>query len=74
VPLSLKQLRKRSADFIPTLNEEGATTAEILGLMNGRTPLREIADRLAESFPERYSNRERALAEASELSLKYSNE
>ena len=74
VPLSLRQLRKRAADFNPTLNEVGATTAEILRLMNGRTSLREIADRLAKDFPERYPNSELALAEASELSLKYSNE
>jgi protein arginine N-methyltransferase 1 len=74
VPLSLGQLRKRSADFNPTLNEEGVTTVEILRLMNGNTSLREIADRLAKDFPERYPNSERAFAEVSDLSLKYSNE
>lgn len=73
VPLSLRQLHKRSADFIPTLNEDGRTMAEILGLMNGNISLREIADRLAKNFPERYPNSDLALAEASELSLKYSH-
>lgn len=74
VPLSLTQLHKRSADFAPTLNEEGASTADVLGLMNGRISLREIADHLAAAFPKRYPSSELAFAEASELSLKYGNE
>ena len=74
VPLSLTKLHKRSADFVPTLNEEGASTAEVLRLMNGRVSLREIAEHLATAFPKRYSNSERAFAEVSELSLKYGNE
>jgi len=74
VPLSLRQLRKRSANFVPTLNEDGEKTAEVLGLMNGRISLREIADRLARTFPERYPSSELAFAEAAELSLKYGNE
>lgn len=74
VPLSLGQLHKRSADFVPTLNEDGQKTAEVLGLMNGTVSLREIADRLARTFPKRYPSSEVAFAEAAELSLKYGNE
>jgi type I protein arginine methyltransferase len=74
VPLSIKQLHKRSADFVPTLNDDGETTAKVLGLMNGRTSLQEIADCLARTFPKRYPSSELAFAKAAELSLKYGNE
>jgi len=42
--------------------------------MNGQLSLHQIAERLAEHFPERYKTTDAALNDAAELSLKYSND
>lgn len=71
-PLSGKQLQKRAHNFKPNLSEEGRATAEALALMNGEASLQQIAERLAQDFPERYRATHAAFNDAAELSLKYS--
>lgn len=71
-PLSPAQLRKRAASYVPELNESGQMTRLILDLMDQAIPLQQIADTLAEQFPDRFATRQAALSRIGELSLKYS--
>lgn len=71
-PLSAARLRKRAADHVPSLNEEGLMERFILELMAGHQPLSAIADELMEKFPGRFARFEDALAHVGERSLRYS--
>lgn len=73
VPLSPKRLRKRAANFVPALGEEGQLDLFILTQMNGDTPLEEIARRAAERFPAKLKSRQEALTHVGELSKRYSS-
>jgi protein arginine N-methyltransferase 1 len=66
--LSTAQLRRKSADHVPHLSEDGHLRRRTLELMDGRTSLAEIAHRLASEFPERFPRWERALSYAAEIS------
>ena len=71
-PLSTEQLRKRAANFVPSLSEDGQIHALILQLMDGHTPLEEIAARVAERFPLELGDPEKALGKVGELSQRFS--
>ncbi len=71
-PLSITQLRKEAATFVPRLNEEGQIRALTLSLMNGQRSLQQIAEQLMEHFPGRFLQWKDALSEVSELSRKFS--
>jgi protein arginine N-methyltransferase 1 len=71
-PVSLSRLRRREAGHRAALREDGEIDRYALSLMDGATPLREIADRLAERFPEHLVNGNQALTRAAQLSEKYS--
>jgi ribosomal protein L11 methyltransferase PrmA len=72
IPLTADRLRRRSASHVPSLNEEGRATSLTLDLMQQPLPLKEIAERLLQEFPSRFSDRPRALAFVSDLSERYS--
>jgi protein arginine N-methyltransferase 1 len=71
VPLSPKQLHKRSADHVPVLSEEGEAEKFALTLMNGTNKLEEIAQQLALHFPHHFNSPNASLTFAGEISLKY---
>ncbi|HXM92406.1 MAG TPA: hypothetical protein VN974_12720, partial [Candidatus Dormibacteraeota bacterium] len=70
--VSSRTLRRRALDHIPVLTAEGEAEHFLLGAMDGRAPLKEIAKRAAERFPGVYSSHEDAFQRASELARKFS--
>jgi len=72
-PLSLPQLRKRSAEYLPTLNQEGLLDSFVLQHMDGKQSSGEIAKRLLELFPEKFTREVEALTRIGELAQKYSS-
>jgi len=71
-PLSPAKLVKRSADYVPSLTEEGRLDRLILESLDARTPLGRIADHVLATFPTRFSSWNEALARVADLSTKYS--
>jgi protein arginine N-methyltransferase 1 len=70
--LSLRQLRRTAADYVPHLSEEGQLRQRTFDLMDGKASLEEIAHRLVKDFPERFPRWEQALSYASAISQDYS--
>jgi protein arginine N-methyltransferase 1 len=70
--LSLQQLRRTAADYVPHLSEEGQLHKRTFDLMDGKASLEEIAHRLVKDFPERFPRWEEALSYASAISQDYS--
>ena len=70
--LSPSALRKRSADFVPTLSEAGQAERWILQAMDGNTPLQEIAVRAAAQFPHVFARVEDAFSKVGELTERLS--
>jgi hypothetical protein len=56
---------------VPNLSQDGQIDGVILGLMDGRRSLGEIARQVAAEFPARFAGEGEALSRAGELSLKY---
>lgn len=71
-PLSLSSIRKRAANYVPALNDEGRIDQLILSLMDGQMSLGDIASQASELFPQRFTDQRDALAYVAELSQKYS--
>jgi len=71
-PLSLSGLRKKSDAYVPELNLDGVMDQYILSQMGARAPLGEIAKRLAERFPDKFTRWQDALTRVGELARKYS--
>lgn len=65
-------LRKKADIFVPKLNENGQVVRLVINLMNEDVPLGEIANCVAEAFPEIFPSWEAALARVGNLSQKYS--
>lgn len=72
VPLSLAQLHKRAANYVPTLNDEGQIDQMILSRIDGMTSLEEIADQLTKQFSTHFADCNDALTRVCDLSRKYS--
>jgi protein arginine N-methyltransferase 1 len=70
-PLSLNRLQKRSERYVPQLNEDAQIDRFILGLLDGTTPIGQVARCAAERFPARFPKWEDALVRVSNLSVKY---
>jgi type I protein arginine methyltransferase len=70
--VSSRTLRRHAVDHIPVLTAAGEAERFLLGAMDGRASLEEIAKRAAERFPEVYSSHEDAFERASELARKFS--
>jgi protein arginine N-methyltransferase 1 len=71
-PLSSNRLRKRVATHVPQLNENGQVEHFILGLMDGRASLGDVARCLRDRFPSRFPTVENALTHVADVSLRYS--
>ena len=69
--LSPAQLRRRDAGHVPERSREGEIAGFMLGLMDGQRSLGAIAQAAAARFPERFPDRQAALAWAGELSARY---
>jgi protein arginine N-methyltransferase 1 len=70
--LSVAQLHRIAADYVPHLSEEGLLRRRAFELMDGQMSLEEIARRLALEFPHRFPKWERALSYAGTISQGYS--
>ncbi len=70
--LSLASFRKRAADYVPQIGEDGDIDLTILQLMRDGQSLAEISRRIAMGYPSRFNDWRRALARVGELSLRYS--
>ena len=68
---NLEQLRKRAAHYIPTTSGEAKVDRLVLNLMDGKTPLEDIARALAKEFPEQYRTWQQALSRVGDLAEKY---
>ena len=63
--------RLRSAQFVPTLKEEGQIEETILSLMDGRTTVQAIARQLCSRFPERFQREQDALDRVAGVSSRF---
>jgi protein arginine N-methyltransferase 1 len=70
-PLSPEQMRKQVANYKPALDQRGEARSFIMELMNGENSLAEIAERLAERFPQRYADWQVALTEVTAVSREF---
>ena len=71
MPLSQATLRKMAHNHNPILNGEGQIDQFALSLMDGQTPLGEIAHRIMEKFPKHFAKWHDALSHVGNVSLKY---
>jgi protein arginine N-methyltransferase 1 len=71
LPRSPESLRKQAETYVPTLSGQGEAELFVLGLMDGRRSLVEIAARLRERFPDRFPTGEEALALVGRISLDF---
>jgi type I protein arginine methyltransferase len=65
-------LRRRAADFVPSLSEEGRANRWLLQAMDGTASLQEMAHAAAEQFPAIFPRWEDALHRAAELARQFS--
>ncbi len=65
-------LRRRAADFVPSLSEEGRADRWLLQAMDGETSLQQMAQAAAEEFPKIFARWEDALRRAAELAAQFS--
>lgn len=70
-PLVPSQLRKRSSNYVPALNEDGRIDGFILSMMNNENSLAEIARKTTEHFPDRFGSWQSALNHIADLATKY---
>jgi len=67
-----QSLRRRAADFVPSLSEEGQANRWLLQAMDGKASLQEMAHVAAERFPAIFPRWEDALHRAAELARQFS--
>lgn len=65
-------LRRRAADFVPSLSEQGQADRWLLQAMDGKTSLEQMAQAAAERFPTVFPRWEDALHRAAELARQFS--
>lgn len=70
-PLSPAKLRRREAGFMPQPTPEFEIDRVAFSLMDGRTPLGEIAAALQARFPQRFTRLQDALTRAADLAERY---
>jgi protein arginine N-methyltransferase 1 len=71
-PMSPTTLRKSAANHVPVVSEDGQIVRRILKLMDGDTPLDDIAAEIVKCFPHRFPDWHSALTRVGELSQRYS--
>jgi protein arginine N-methyltransferase 1 len=67
-----QSLRRRAADFVPVLSEEGRADRWLLQEMDGKTSLQEMAQAAAQQFPKVFPRWEDALRRAADLAAQFS--
>ena len=67
-----QSLRRRAADFAPSLSEDGQADRWLLQAMDGKTSLQQLAQAAAERFPNIFPRGEDALHRAAELAEEFS--
>lgn len=72
MPVSLPQLSKSAANYVPKINEEGEIDKLILDLMSSGKTLGDIANEVKEKFPSRFLDWQDSLTRVAELSRRYS--
>jgi protein arginine N-methyltransferase 1 len=70
-PLAAARLRQREAGFVPRPTADAGIDGHVLSLLDGRTPLGEIAASLCACFPQHFPRRQEALARAADLAERY---
>jgi type I protein arginine methyltransferase len=65
-------LRRRAADFVPSLSEQGQADRWLLQAMDGKSTLQQAAQAAAERFPNVFPRWEDALHRAAELARQFS--
>jgi SAM-dependent methyltransferase len=70
--LTRESLRRRAANFVPSLSEEGRADRWLLQAMDGKTSLQQMAQAAAEEFPRIFPRWEDALRRAAELAAQFS--
>jgi protein arginine N-methyltransferase 1 len=65
-------LRRRAADFVPALSEEGQVDRWLLQAIDGKTSLQQIAQAAVERFPTIFPSWQDALHRAAELARQFS--
>ncbi len=71
-PISLDKLKQRETGFIPQRTEAAEIAQFVLSMMDGWTPLGDIAAALTVRFPKRFARRQDALTWAADLAEQYS--
>lgn len=71
LPGKAEELHRASADYTPSLNEDGRIEHLILRHMDGNRSSRDIANQLMNAFPERFGNFDLALASVSKQALRF---
>jgi type I protein arginine methyltransferase len=69
---SPQSLRRRAADFVPSLSEDGLADRWLLHAMDGKASLQQIAQAAAERFPAIFPLWQDALRRAAELARQFS--
>lgn len=67
-----QSLRRRAADFVPSLSEEGQADRWLLQAIDGKTSLQQMAQTAAEKFPKIFPHWQDALRRAAELAEQFS--
>jgi protein arginine N-methyltransferase 1 len=71
-PLSLNNLKKREAGFVPQRTETAEIDQLVLSMLDGHTSLGEIAAALTVRFPKHFARQPDALTRAADLAERYS--
>ena len=72
IHLSPESLRQRSAEFVPSLKDEGQADRWLLQAMDGKTSLQQMAQSAAQRFPAIFPRWEDALRRAADLASQFS--
>jgi protein arginine N-methyltransferase 1 len=67
-----QSLRRRAADFVPSLSEEGQADRWLLQAIDGKTSLQQMAQAATRQFPKLFPRWEDALHRAAELARQFS--
>jgi hypothetical protein len=70
--ISPARLHRSAADHVPQLSEDGRVNRRALELMDGKNSLEQIARRLHEEFPRRFTDSRQALSYVSKRSQEHS--
>lgn len=73
VPLSPSQLRKRTNNYVPVVNDDGSILQFVFSQMDGNNSVEQIAMRLGKEFPLRFRNDNEALDVVADISERYSS-